>query len=235
MLFLRPTESLTVFLQQLGRGLRLSDGKEALTVLDFVGQAHKQYSFEDRFKALLSRTRKTVEHEIKNGFANVPRGCSIQLEKQAQDYILENIRNAVNNKKNLIGKLHDFMDIKGDLRSGSSLKVTMSHRKTSKQEGHCSWLGRSDWFTEELYGEPRAGALASLCAGAVIVHQFQALDSFYADDFTPDPEGQRHVGALITSGGSNHALHVLLHGLGKGFGGSGKTVCFYRRGHLLGH
>jgi len=81
-LFLRPTESLTVFLQQLGRGLWLSDGKEALTVLDFVGQAYKKYSFEDRFKALLSRTRKTVEYEIKHGFANVPRGCSIQLEKQ---------------------------------------------------------------------------------------------------------------------------------------------------------
>ena len=114
-LFLRPTESLTVFLQQLGRGLRLSDGKEALTVLDFVGQAHKKYSFEDRFKALLSRTRKTVEHEIKHGFANVPRGCSIQLEKQAQDYILENIRNAVNNKRNLISKLYDFVDIKREL------------------------------------------------------------------------------------------------------------------------
>jgi len=114
-LFLRPTESLTVFLQQLGRGLRLSKGKEALTVLDFVGQAHKKYSFEERFKALLSRTRKTVEHEIKHGFANVPRGCSIQLERQAQDYVLENIRNAVNTKRNLIGKLHDFMDIKGDL------------------------------------------------------------------------------------------------------------------------
>ncbi|MDR3599510.1 MAG: DUF3427 domain-containing protein [Desulfosporosinus sp.] len=114
-LFLRPTESLTVFLQQLGRGLRLSEGKEALTVLDFVGQAHKKYSFEDRFKALLSRTRKTVEYEIKHGFANVPRGCSIQLEKQAQDYILENIRNAVNTKRNLISKLHDFLGIKGEL------------------------------------------------------------------------------------------------------------------------
>lgn len=37
-LFLRPTESLTIFLQQLGRGLRLSEGKECLTVLDFIGQ-----------------------------------------------------------------------------------------------------------------------------------------------------------------------------------------------------
>ena len=100
-LFLRPTESLTIFLQQLGRGLRLCEGKEALTVLDFVGQAHQKYSFEDRFKALLSRSRKTIEQEVKTGFANVPRGCSIQLEKQAQDYILENIREAVNTKRSL--------------------------------------------------------------------------------------------------------------------------------------
>jgi len=117
-LFLRPTESLTVFLQQLGRGLRLSDGKEALTVLDFVGQAHKKYSFEDRFKALLTRTRKTVEQEIKTGFANVPRGCSIQLERQAQEYILGNIREAINNRRNLIGKLHDLLEIKGELKVG---------------------------------------------------------------------------------------------------------------------
>lgn len=46
-LFLRPTESLTVFLQQLGRGLRLSEDKECLTVLDFIGQANRKYNFED--------------------------------------------------------------------------------------------------------------------------------------------------------------------------------------------
>ena len=115
-LFLRPTESLTVFLQQLGRGLRLCEGKEALTVLDFVGQAHQRYSFEDRFKALLSRSRKTIEQEIKTGFANVPRGCSIQLEKQAQDYILENIRNAINTKRNLISKLYDLIETKQELK-----------------------------------------------------------------------------------------------------------------------
>jgi superfamily II DNA or RNA helicase len=61
-LFLRPTESLTVFLQQLGRGLRLSDGKECLTVLDFVGQAHKNYSFEDRFRALIEKTNKSIRY-----------------------------------------------------------------------------------------------------------------------------------------------------------------------------
>ena len=52
-LFLRPTESLTVFLQQLGRGLRLHEDKECLTVLDFVGNAHKNFNFEYRYRVML--------------------------------------------------------------------------------------------------------------------------------------------------------------------------------------
>ncbi len=52
-LFLRPTQSLTVFLQQLGRGLRHAPEKECLTVLDFVGQVHRKYRMDIRLKALL--------------------------------------------------------------------------------------------------------------------------------------------------------------------------------------
>ena len=61
-LFLRPTESLTIFLQQLGRGLRLAENKECLTVLDFIGQANKRYNFEDKFAALLSNTSRAVSY-----------------------------------------------------------------------------------------------------------------------------------------------------------------------------
>ncbi|PKM78484.1 MAG: NgoFVII family restriction endonuclease [Firmicutes bacterium HGW-Firmicutes-15] len=110
-LFLRPTESLTVFIQQLGRGLRLCEGKEALTVLDFVGQANRKFNFEERFRALLARTRRTVEYEIEHGFIHTPRGCSIQMERQAQEYILENIKNTINNKRNIKLKLRDYMQI----------------------------------------------------------------------------------------------------------------------------
>ena len=59
-LFLRPTESLTVFLQQLGRGLRLAENKDCLTVLDFIGQANKKYNFEEKFAALLSNTKRAL-------------------------------------------------------------------------------------------------------------------------------------------------------------------------------
>lgn len=107
-LFLRPTESLTVFLQQLGRGLRLSDGKECLTVLDFVGQAHKNYNFEQKFRALIGKTNHSVKEYIENGFLTLPKGCYIQLEKQAKEYILRNIKASANNKANLIVKLKNF-------------------------------------------------------------------------------------------------------------------------------
>ncbi len=109
-LFLRPTESLTVFLQQLGRGLRLHEDKECLTVLDFVGEAHKNYSFEDKFIALIGRSNRPVKDYIENGFLTLPKGCYIQLEKEAKEYILRNIKSSTNSKAYLINKLRTFKD-----------------------------------------------------------------------------------------------------------------------------
>ncbi|PKR80744.1 DUF3427 domain-containing protein [Brumimicrobium salinarum] len=108
-LFLRPTESLTIFLQQLGRGLRLKEGKDVLTVLDFVGHARKEYDFENKFRALIGKTETTVQHEIEKDFPNLPLGSAIVLEKQAKKYILDNIRQATNmGKSKLIHLLQNF-------------------------------------------------------------------------------------------------------------------------------
>jgi superfamily II DNA or RNA helicase len=112
-MFLRPTESLTIFLQQLGRGLRISDGKDCLTVLDFIGQANRKYSFEEKFKALLTRTTHGIQKEIKDGFANLPRGCFIALEKTARDYILENIRKALGTRAAIVQKIASFKEDTG--------------------------------------------------------------------------------------------------------------------------
>ena len=108
-LFLRPTESLTIFLQQLGRGLRLSEGKDVLTVLDFVGQARDEYDFENKFRALIGKTNTTVLKEIEQDFPHLPLGCSIVLEKKAKHIILENIRKATSiNKRQLVLKIQRF-------------------------------------------------------------------------------------------------------------------------------
>ena len=98
-LFLRPTESLTIFLQQLGRGLRIAPGKDCLTVLDFIGQANKRYNFEEKFRALLSTTKHSVDYELKHGFVSAPKGCYVQLEKKAQKYILDNISASYSGKR----------------------------------------------------------------------------------------------------------------------------------------
>ena len=112
-LFLRPTESLTIFLQQLGRGLRLAEGKECLTVLDFIGQANKRYNFEDKFAALLSNTTRSVTREIKDGFVSAPKGCYIQLEKKAAQYVLDNIKSSIERKSGLLDRISTFEEDTG--------------------------------------------------------------------------------------------------------------------------
>ncbi|MBL7765858.1 MAG: DUF3427 domain-containing protein [Chitinophagaceae bacterium] len=107
--FLRPTESLTVFLQQLGRGLRLAEGKECLTVLDFVGNSRPEYDFEGKFRALVGKTNTPIQKEIDDDFPHLPLGCSIVLEKKAKEFILENIRNATLLSKNqLLSKIRNY-------------------------------------------------------------------------------------------------------------------------------
>jgi superfamily II DNA or RNA helicase/HKD family nuclease len=92
-LFLRPTESATVFLQQLGRGLRRHPGKSVLTVLDFVGRLHKDFRWETRFLAMAEmRTRREVIDAIEAGFPRLPPGCVIQLEQSAQDIVVTHLR-----------------------------------------------------------------------------------------------------------------------------------------------
>jgi hypothetical protein len=100
-------------LQQLGRGLRLSEDKECLTVLDFIGQANRKYNFEDKFAALLSNTTRSVSREIKDGFVSVPKGCYIQLEKKAAKYILENIRASYGNTAGLVARAASFAEDSG--------------------------------------------------------------------------------------------------------------------------
>ncbi|MDF2504375.1 DEAD/DEAH box helicase [Clostridium sp.] len=108
-LFLRPTESITVFLQQLGRGLRLEEGKDCLTVLDFVGQANKSYDIYDKkLRALTGNTGNSIYKEILNEFPNLPKGCFVQLERVAKEYILESIKNVILNKRSITNKVRDY-------------------------------------------------------------------------------------------------------------------------------
>lgn len=112
-LFLRPTESLTIFLQQLGRGLRLAPDKDCLTVLDFIGRQHSRYSFEDKFRSLLFHKNRSLKKEIENGFMNLPVGCYIQLEKTPQRIILDNINQIIGKRSYLIDLIQQYYEEAG--------------------------------------------------------------------------------------------------------------------------
>ncbi len=120
-LFLRPTESLTIFLQQLGRGLRLAEGKECLTVLDFVGNSRPEYNYANKFRALIGKTVNPVFKEVEDNFPYLPLGCSIVLEKKAKQIILENIKSSTSFHRNqLIQKIKSF-------KHQTTLKLSLKH------------------------------------------------------------------------------------------------------------
>jgi len=108
LLFLRPTESLTIFLQQLGRGLRLADDKDCCTVLDFVGNSRPEYDFANKFRALVGKSERSITEELKQGFPHAPLGCRIELTKKTQEMVLNNIRQATLTMKRLVTLVRQF-------------------------------------------------------------------------------------------------------------------------------
>jgi superfamily II DNA or RNA helicase len=95
LLLFRPTESPTLFLQQLGRGLRKAYGKSVCTVLDFIGLHRKEFRYDRSLRALLGGSRKAVEAQVEQGFPFLPAGCSLELDPVARDIVLKSIRNAI--------------------------------------------------------------------------------------------------------------------------------------------
>lgn len=106
LLMLRPTDSPVLFMQQLGRGLRKTEGKTVCTVLDFVGLHRKEFRFDRRLQALLGGSRASVQKQVEDGFPFLPAGCDMQLDPVARERILESLRSAIPN--NWAGKVREL-------------------------------------------------------------------------------------------------------------------------------
>lgn len=203
-LFLRPTESLTVFLQQLGRGLRLHESKECLTVLDFIGQAHQEYNFQEKFRALLGRTRHSVQHYVENGFSSLPRGSFIQLEKQAKSYILRNLKSLSVNKRNLINRLKYF---EADTGLPLTLESFISYHGMSIQELYGGRTGRRSFQgllveagLREPYEWPHAEALTKRLPALLHLNSKEFLKfllRYLEEDCRPEVESERLMLAMF--------------------------------------
>lgn len=95
-LLLRPTDSPVVFVQQLGRGLRLWESKTSCLVLDFIGQYGHEYRFERLWRGVAGLSKRQLEECIDRGFSRLPAGCVIHFDQQSRERVLVNLRTALN-------------------------------------------------------------------------------------------------------------------------------------------
>jgi superfamily II DNA or RNA helicase len=149
-LLLRPTQSATVFIQQLGRGLRRAKDKSVLTVLDYIGQQRREFRFDAKLKALTGLRCKALEKSVEDGFAYLPSGSQIILDRVAQQTVLNNIREQLRvNRKQLVVEVRSYGEhlLEDYLReSGRSLPDV--YRKTGTPGPRSS--GKPGWRTSAM-------------------------------------------------------------------------------------
>lgn len=108
LLFLRPTQSATLFMQQLGRGLRHFGQKQSCLVLDFIGQHRAEFRFDATFSALTGIPRAKLHKAVEEGFPYLPSGCALMLDAVARDEILKALRASLASAGKLVKELREL-------------------------------------------------------------------------------------------------------------------------------
>ncbi|WP_437310913.1 DUF3427 domain-containing protein [Sorangium sp. So ce388] len=192
LILLRPTDSATLFLQQLGRGLRRSAGKTVCTVLDFVGHHRHEFRFDRRFGALLGGSRSEIAQQIEDGFPFLPAGCHMELDQKASELVLENIRQAV--PSGWTAKVEELRRMaRGD---GGDVSLAQFLEETGLEiedvyVGPRSWSElREDAGLPLLGAGPHEKALRRACGRLLHVDDFVRIEGYrrlLASEACPDP------------------------------------------------
>jgi superfamily II DNA or RNA helicase/HKD family nuclease len=139
-LLLRPTQSPVLFQQQIGRGLRLSTGKESCLILDFVGQHSVEFRFDHLLGQITGLNRRQLIDGVENGFSQLPAGCHIQLQQRSREQILGNLRRLIQqNWRRMTSELQAYASLKGrqnirlaDFLRDQALDVNDIYRSTGQ-------------------------------------------------------------------------------------------------------
>ena len=137
-IMLRPTDSRVVFLQQLGRGLRISEGKTRLLVIDFVGN-HRV--FAQRLMHLLalngsSASFQSLKDWLSGGPAPLPAGCLLDVELEAKDLLTQFLPTGK------AAAIEGYRRLRDDLQRRPSLIELESsgYLPSTISSGHDSWF-----------------------------------------------------------------------------------------------
>ena len=190
-LMLRPTESATVFLQQLGRGLRWAEGKRVLTVLDLVGHVRREYRYDVRYRALLGGTRHQIRQAVDADFPLLPPGCALKLDRIAKETVLRNLREAVHSSR---ARLADDLRALGHrARLGDFMRdagAELEEIYAQPQSGHCFIeLRRRAGFEQSVRGPAPDDPLLRSVGRLLHVDDHERLDAWRAilESNRPEP------------------------------------------------
>lgn len=146
LLLLRPTQSAVLFQQQIGRGLRLSPGKDSCLVLDFVGQHRADFRFDRLLSSLTGLSRRALAEGLERGFGHLPPGCHLHMQRQTRDQVLQSLRALTGrNWRRLCAELQAYAALKG--RTNVRLAAFLHDQALALEDIYraSTGAGRSGW------------------------------------------------------------------------------------------
>ncbi|HEY9723173.1 MAG TPA: DUF3427 domain-containing protein, partial [Oscillatoriaceae cyanobacterium] len=155
LLMLRPTASATLFLQQLGRGLRLHEKKTVCLVLDFIGQHREDFRFDHVYSALTGLPRPALQKAVEEGFPLLPTGCHVELDQVAREQILGSMRRSLRGGVKRLAE--ELKTVAG--RYGHDVSLRDYLDETGRELGEI-FNGKTSWSAIR-----RAAGLSTVAAG----------------------------------------------------------------------
>ncbi len=153
-LFVRPTQSFTVFLQQLGRGLRCAAKKDFLVVIDFVGNFRRAHVAPLALQGFASEEEfAEASRNGPNGAPRLPKGCFLDVDTQVRRIWDEEIRKILRGQLSVSERLKWlYLEIKENLggQSPSLVDLIANSRGVDPQRFIIHFNG---WLRTKLYCE----------------------------------------------------------------------------------
>jgi len=185
LLMLRPTASASLFLQQLGRGLRLSEGKASCLVLDFIGLHRDDFRFDAVLGAVTGLPRAALRPAVEAGFPLLPSGCHLSLDRVAREQVLESLRRSLRGGP---AKLAQELRALGDVSLAGFLAAT---GRTLEQvfDPRTSWaaIRRAAGFAVPAPGPEEAGLAPKL---RQLLHLDEPARLAFYDAWLQDPRAE---------------------------------------------
>jgi superfamily II DNA or RNA helicase len=204
LLMLRPTESATVFIQQLGRGLRKSASKKALTVLDFVGNQNKNFRFDMKYGRLLGLGKRKLIDAVEDGFPFLPTGCHFELDKVSREQVLANLKNFLKFNKGYF--MNDIRSM-GDKTLSEYLMDSGVDIKDLYRNGRSFTLLKRSVFEPDRVVEPIDEEISKAIGRSLHIDDEERIDAYLRlineSEDPPDDPYSMMFGYLLFNSGVN--------------------------------